>query len=103
MNEPEKKARALLNGLQVVDPERFISHATVGSWGRMGEMIYEAGKANHKTIERLTARVAQLEEAVRRAPCHQNSMPCSWPCGNDPADHGPCWKQTALNAWENER
>jgi len=48
-------------------------------------------------IDQLTARVAELEEAVRRAPCHQNSIPCSWPCGNDPADHGPCWKQIALN------
>lgn len=39
----------------------------------------------------------RLREAIRRAPCRQNSIPCSWPCDNDPSEHGPCWKQLALN------
>ena len=42
------------------------------------------------------AEIERLREAIIRAPCSQNRIPCRWPCDNDPEDHGPCWKQAAL-------
>lgn len=36
---------------------------------------------------------ARLREAIKRAPCRQNGIPCMWPCESEE----PCWKQVALN------
>ena len=44
----------------------------------------------------LEVEIERLREAIIRAPCSQNRIPCRWPCDNDPEDHGPCWKQAAL-------
>lgn len=47
-------------------------------------------------VRELEAYIDRLENAIIRAPCSQNGIPCMWPCDNDPSDHGPCWKQAAL-------
>jgi len=53
-------------------------------------------------IAELKAELAEAREAIIRAPCHQDSIPCRWPCDNDIARNGMCWKQKALAGGESE-
>lgn len=57
-------------------------------------------KEKDTEIERLREENERLERAIRKAPCSQNSVPCSWPCNNDLMDNGRCWKQIALGTIE---
>ena len=53
MNNWRQKLEALLEGLHIVDPEKFINEGEVGDYRTLGEMLYENGKVNHKRIEEL--------------------------------------------------
>ena len=62
-------------------------------------MLFERNNLKRE-IEQLRAEKETLREAIKRAPCHQNRIPCRWPCDNDPSDFGPCWKRAAIGGTE---
>jgi hypothetical protein len=57
---------------------------------------YDGIASRDETIKQLEAENKRLREVIEHAPCHQDRVPCRWPCDNDIARNGMCWKQAAL-------
>lgn len=55
MTQWKQKLEALLEGLHIIDIEKFINEGEVGDYRALGEIIYDNGRHNHERIDELVA------------------------------------------------
>lgn len=66
MTNWKRKLEALMEGLHIVDQDKFIEQAEVGDYRKLGKMIYENGGAKNRRISLLGRLSAERRKQEKR-------------------------------------